>query len=105
MAHKHGARKRWKQAIAGKIEAVPGTVVKSFSTLVYRLRGEGYQYDQETDFWYYITNPEERDAAIEAYRKEREEAKRETAALTRQVKEERRRSANRGQIKLTTISA
>lgn len=76
MSHKAGARKRWKKAIDTHIEAVPGSIVKSFITLTYRLRGAGYEYDEETDHWYYILEEDRREAAIKAYQAERAEAKR-----------------------------
>jgi len=99
--HKQGARKRWRKAIDSHIEAVPGSVTKAFSTLVYRLRGGGYEYDEETDHWYYIKEEDRREAAVKQYQAERAEANRIQAEETHRKKAEARRK----RIKLTSYAA
>lgn len=103
--HKAGARRRWKRSIHMKVDAVPGSIVRAFSTLVYRLRGEGYEYDQETDHWYRITEEDRRVEAIQAYQAERREAKRIQDEDTQRRKTEAREKAARGKVKLTTFAA
>ena|SRR5882672_11561417 len=103
--HKHGARKRWKQAINAHIQQVPGSVVKSFNTLTYRLRGEGYEYDQETDFWFFIEDKEERLGKIAEYQAERAEARRIQDEEIRRREDEARIAARKGKIKTIVIPA
>lgn len=97
MASKHssGARKRWKRAIDMGVEAVPGKITKDHFTLTYRLRGGGYEYDEETDFWYYIKNAEERLGKIKEYQAERAEARRIQGEEVRRKKDEARGRARR----------
>jgi hypothetical protein len=104
MANKSNARKRWRKAIDNHVEAVPGSVTKAWSTLIYRLRGEGYAYDKETDFWYYILEEESRAKEIERYRMERASAQQLAREAQLKSREERERK-RRERVKLTVISA
>lgn len=103
MANKHssGARKRWKRAIDMSVEAVPGKIVKEHFTLTYRLRGGGYEYDKETDFWYLIADREKRLESIAQYQAERAEAKRIQDEEVRRKKDE----ARQRQRKVVVIAA
>jgi hypothetical protein len=101
--NKSSGRKRWRKAIDNHVEAVPGSVTKAWSTLIYRLRGEGYIYDKETNFWYYSLEEDERVKAIEAYRKERaavQQLAREAELESREERERKRRE----RVKLTVIT-
>jgi hypothetical protein len=104
MANKSNARKRWRKAIDSHVEAVPGSVTKAWNTLTYRLRGEGYAYDKETDFWYYVLEEDKRAEAIEAYRKERAAAQQLAREAQLKSREERERK-RRERVKLTVITA
>lgn len=103
MANKQNARKRWRKAIEAHVEAVPGSVTKAWSTLTYRLRGAGYRYDKETDFWYLILEEDDRAKAIETYKQERAEALRISREAEREARHERERK-RRERVKLTIIS-
>lgn len=103
MANKQNARKRWRKAIEAHVEAIPGSVTKAWSTLTYRLRGEGYQYDKETDFWYLILEEDKRAKEIEEYKRERAEAVRIAKEAEREARHERERK-RRARVKLTVIT-
>ncbi len=102
MANKSNARKRWRKAIDNHVGAVPGSAIKAWSTLAYRLRGEGYQYDKETNYWYYTLEDEERAKAIKAYQSERLEATRLARESEREARHERERK-RRERVKCTII--
>ncbi len=102
MANKSNARKRWRKAVEHHIEAIPGSVTRAWNTLTYRLRGEGYYYDKETDFWYYILEEDKRDEAIKAYQSERLEATRLARESEREARHERERK-RRERVKCTII--
>lgn len=91
MANKNVARQRWKKSIRDHIEAVPEDAVKRNPTLVYRLRGEGYYFDQETGWWYYETNEEKRNALILDFKKERAQARSVAREQARLQRDERRK--------------
>lgn len=99
MANKNVARQRWKKSIRDHIEAVPQDAVKRNVTLVYRLRGEGYRFDEETGYWFYIADEKERHESIEAYQRERAGAQ----ALLKEAEAQRKEAKRKSQIKVVSV--